>query len=67
MAWKLPPSMGFDEGATLGVGILTVGQGFQDLKLDLLTDDVVLREDEFVLVYGGWTASGALGIQFVKL
>ena len=62
MARKVPPSIGFDEGATLGVAILTVWQGFQDLKLDLLTDDVVLKEDEFVLVYGGWTASGARGI-----
>jgi NADPH:quinone reductase-like Zn-dependent oxidoreductase len=66
LAWKLPPSMSFEEGATLGVGILTVGQGFQDLALELPTDGASKKE-EFVLVYGGSTASGALGIQFMKL
>lgn len=67
VAWRIPESMSFEEGATLGVGILTVGQGlFQALKLDLPTDGAP-KKDEFVLIYGGSTATGALGLQFLKL
>ena len=67
VAWRLPQSMSFDEGATLGVGILTVGQGlFQALELDLPTDGTK-KKDEYVLIYGGSTATGALGLQFLKL
>jgi NADPH:quinone reductase-like Zn-dependent oxidoreductase len=67
VAWRLPSGMSFEEGATLGVGILTVGQGlFQDLKLDLPTDGAQ-KKDEHVLIYGGSTATGALGLQFLKL
>lgn len=66
LAWRLPPRMSFEESATLGVGILTVGQGFQDLGLELPTEGAQ-EKDEHVLVYGGSTASGALGIQFMKL
>jgi NADPH:quinone reductase-like Zn-dependent oxidoreductase len=65
--WRLPDSMSFEEGSTLGVGILTVGQGlFQTLKLDLPTDGAQ-KKDEYVLIYGGSTATGALGLQFLKL
>ena len=67
VAWRIPQSMSFEEGATLGVGIHTVGQGlFQALKLDLPADDAK-KKDEYVLIYGGSTATGALGLQFLKL
>jgi NADPH:quinone reductase-like Zn-dependent oxidoreductase len=65
--WQLPDHMSFEEGSTLGVGAVTCGQGlFQTLKLDLPMDGVH-KKDEFVLIYGGSTATGALGIQFLKL
>ena len=67
VAWRMPQSMSFEEGATLGVGILTVGQGlFQALKLDLPSDGAK-KKDEYVLIYGGSTATGALGLQLLKL
>jgi NADPH:quinone reductase-like Zn-dependent oxidoreductase len=65
--WRLPDHMSFEEGSTLGVGVVTCGQGlFQTLKLDLPVDGV-REKDEYVLIYGGSTATGALGIQFLKL
>ena len=65
--WRLPDHMSFEEGSTLGVGAVTCGQGlFQTLKLDLPIDGVH-EKDEYVLIYGGSTATGALGIQFLKL
>jgi NADPH:quinone reductase-like Zn-dependent oxidoreductase len=65
--WRLPDQMSFEEGSTLGVGVVTCGQGlFQTLKLDLPTDGAQ-KKDEYVLIYGGSTATGVLGIQFLKL
>lgn len=63
---KLPNNLGFQEAATFGVGITTVGQSlYQSLKLALPTDPV--RQPVPVLIYGGSTATGTLAIQFAKL
>ena len=61
--WRIPEHMSFEEASTLGVGILTVGQGlFQAMKLDLPTiagkgDGVQRKEGKHVLIYGGSTGS----------
>jgi len=67
--WRIPESLSFEEAATLGVGVMTVGQGlFQAMKLDFPTPaGAPTKEGKHVLVYGGSTATGALGIQFLKL
>ncbi|KAL7893315.1 GroES-like protein [Trichoderma sp. TUCIM 5745] len=53
------------ESATLGVGIATVGQGlYQCLGLPLPTKPA--RTSMPILIYGGSTATGILGIQFAK-
>lgn len=63
---KMPDNMSFEEGATLGVGVSTVGQGlYQSLKLPLPTEPA--KEETWVLVYGGSTATGSLAIQYAKL
>ncbi|KIW93585.1 uncharacterized protein Z519_06190 [Cladophialophora bantiana CBS 173.52] len=64
---KIPDSMGFEEAATLPLGTTTVMQGLYQkaLKLNWPTDPV--KEKTYVLIYGGSTATGALGIQFAKL
>ncbi|KAL7822041.1 GroES-like protein [Trichoderma gracile] len=55
-----------EEGASLGISTFTVGQGlYQSLKLALPSDP--LPTPEPLLIYGGSTASGILGIQFAKL
>lgn len=63
---KIPDNVSFEEAATLGVGITTVGQGlYQFLKLPLPTSP--LPTPKPILINGGSTATGILGIQFAKL
>lgn len=63
---KIPENMSFQEAATLGVGIITVGQGlYQSLKLALPTEPI--KDATPILIYGGSTATGTLAIQFAKL
>ncbi|KAJ5167792.1 Protein TOXD [Penicillium canariense] len=63
---KIPDNMSFQEAATLGVGIVTVGQGlYQSLKLALPTEPIA--DATPILIYGGSTATGTLAIQFAKL
>ncbi|GAB1209496.1 hypothetical protein APSETT445_008275 [Aspergillus pseudonomiae] len=62
---KIPENLSFEDAATLGVGLITVGQGlYRSLGLSLPTEPSQNRD--FVLIYGGSTATGALGIQFAK-
>jgi NADPH:quinone reductase-like Zn-dependent oxidoreductase len=66
LQWKIPESMSFQEAATLGVGISTVGQGlYQSLKLALPTEPI--KDNTPILIYGGSTATGTLAIQSAKL
>lgn len=63
---KIPENISFEEAATLGVGISTVGQSlYQSLELPLPTEPA--KESFPVLVYGGSTATGSLAIQYLKL
>ncbi|KAJ6007414.1 Protein TOXD [Penicillium herquei] len=62
----IPDNLSFQEAATLGVGIATVGQGlYQSLKLALPTSPLTTPEP--LLIYGGSTATGTLAIQYAKL
>lgn len=64
--FKMPPNMSFEDGATLGVGILTVGQGmYQAMGLNMPGNKI--SHKEYILIYGGSTATGTLGIQFARL
>ncbi|KAJ3087203.1 hypothetical protein HK100_008459 [Physocladia obscura] len=63
---KIPDNLSFEEAATLGVGVFTVGQGlYQSLQLPLPSAPATTKFP--VLIYGGSTATGALAIQFAKL
>ena len=62
----VPEGMSFEEAATLGVGVVTVGQGLYQ-AMELPFPDAPLKEKKPILIYGGSSASGALGIQFAKL
>ena len=63
---KLSENVSFEEGATLGVGISTVGQGlYQSLGFPL--PPATVQEPTSILIYGGSTATGTLAIQFAKL
>ncbi|OKL64423.1 Protein TOXD [Talaromyces atroroseus] len=62
----IPSNLSFQEAATLGVGITTVGQAlYQSLKLALPTEPI--KKPVPILIYGGSTATGTLAIQFAKL
>ncbi|KAM3068063.1 hypothetical protein ACMFMG_011110 [Clarireedia jacksonii] len=62
----IPDNLSFQEAATLGVGITTVGQAlYQSLKLALPTEPI--KEPVPILIFGGSTATGVLAIQFAKL
>lgn len=64
---KMPDGLTFEQAATVPLGAFTVGQGLyqQALKLNLPTDPV--KTGEYVLIYGGSTATGALGVQYATL
>lgn len=63
---KIGDSLSFEDAATLGVGITTVGQGlFQSLGLPLPPNKV--QEPTPILIYGASTATGTLAIQYAKL
>ena len=63
---RIPDSMSFEEAAALGVGVVTCGQGlFQQMGLNLPSQPDTARDT--VLIYGGSSATGTLGIQFAKL
>ena len=70
----IPDSFSFQEAASLGVGIGTIGQGlYQSLKLTPPTlppaEPTTSKSTslEPLLIYGGSTATGTLAIQFAKL
>jgi NADPH:quinone reductase-like Zn-dependent oxidoreductase len=62
IAWNIS----FEDAATLGVGVTTVGQGlYQSLGLPLPPARV--QKPTAILIYGGSTATGVLAIQYAKL
>jgi len=66
VSMKIPDNVSFEEAATLGVGITTVGQGLYQ-SLQLPWPDKPANEKFPVLIYGGSTATGTLAIQMAKL
>lgn len=63
---KIPDNMSFEEAATLGVSVSTVGQSlYQTLGLALPSQPS--KDATPVLIYGGSTATGILAIQYAKL
>lgn len=66
LVYKIPESMGFEEAATLGVGMLTIGLTlYHAMKLPL--PHAPVEDPQYVLVYGGGTATGTLAIQALRL
>lgn len=56
----------FEEAATLGVGITTVGQGLYQ-SLGLPFPPAKVDKPTSILIYGASTATGSLAVQFAKL
>ncbi|PLB40442.1 zinc-binding alcohol dehydrogenase family protein [Aspergillus candidus] len=67
---RIPDNLSFQEAATLGVGVTTVGQAlYQSLGMTWPGESrgESESEQEAVLIYGASTATGALAVQFAKL
>lgn len=65
-AMRIPDGVSFEEAATMGVSTFTCGQGlFQKMGLDLPGQSE--EKKECLLIYGGSTSSGTLGIQLATL
>jgi len=63
---KIPEGKSFEETASLGAGVTTVGQAlYHNLKLPWPTEPA--EEPFLILIYGGSTATGTLAIQHAKL
>ncbi|KAL9615659.1 MAG: hypothetical protein Q9204_008703 [Flavoplaca sp. TL-2023a] len=63
---KIPNGLGFEETASMGAGVTTVGQAlYLNLKLPWPTEPANMTFP--ILIYGGSTATGALAIQYAKL
>ena len=70
IAFRIPDHITFEQASTLGVGMTTVGQGLfyqMGLKWPSGPSSSISATDDIILVYGGSSATGALGIQFLKL
>jgi NADPH:quinone reductase-like Zn-dependent oxidoreductase len=64
---RIPAKLVYEKAATVSLGAITVGQGLyqKSLKLNLPTNPV--RRKEYILIYGGGTATGGLAMQYAKL
>ncbi|KAK8083539.1 hypothetical protein PG996_002320 [Apiospora saccharicola] len=63
---KIPDNLSDEEAATLGISVCTVGQGlYRSLQLPLPPASFLVKQR--ILIYGGSTATGLLGIQFARL
>lgn len=71
LVFKLPSGMSYQLGASLGVGLSTVGMALYHilklpLPLPLPVTPAASSEPSFALVYGGGTATGGLAIQMLR-
>ncbi|GIJ91176.1 hypothetical protein Asppvi_010141 [Aspergillus pseudoviridinutans] len=64
LLFRVPENMSYNEAATLGVGLVTVGMSlYHCLKLPMEAEPA--GKSPYVLVYGGSTATGTLAIQIL--
>ncbi|EJP68202.1 zinc-binding dehydrogenase [Beauveria bassiana ARSEF 2860] len=64
---KFPDHLSFEQAATLGVGITTCGQALYQLLNLPLPPAAAAEPPQTILIGGGSTATGVLGIQYAKL
>lgn len=63
---RLPESYSFEEAATFGVSVMTCGQGlYQQMGLAWPNDPT--KGKEIILIYGGSSAMGTMGVQLAAL
>jgi aspyridone synthetase trans-acting enoyl reductase len=65
--FKVPSWLSFEEAATLGCGLLTIGLALYHVLELPLPYSKPQPNPQYVLIYGGGTATGTLAIQAAKL
>lgn len=64
---RIPDDWSFEKATTVPLGLITVGQGLFQKSLQLELPSEAVRDRNIpVLIYGGSTATGTLGIQLAK-
>ena len=63
----IPDTMPFEDAATVGLGSITCGQGLYQKALQIALPTQPIKDKQYVLIYGGSTATGGLGMQYAKL
>lgn len=69
LSFRIPDAMAFEDAATLGTAITTVGQSlYQSLQLPWPAVPAPAEEEAgSVLIYGGSSSMGTLAVQYAKL
>jgi len=67
LVMKIPEGASFEEAATGGVAVITVGQGIYQQWDEVPWPEKPMKERKPLLIWGGSSATGAIGIQFAKL
>lgn len=63
----VPDNLSFEQAATLPLGSVTVMQGLYQKALGLKLPTEPITDKQPILIYGGSSATGVLGIQYAKL
>lgn len=68
VAWRIPRDMQFEQAATLGMSLMTVGLALHHvLRIPLPRDPRNAESSRYVLIYGGGTATGTVAVQCAAL
>ena len=68
LVWKLPTSFSYEDGATIGVGLVTAGVIlYQSFGFDLVTLPKATATPKSILIWGGATVVGIFITQLAKL
>ncbi|EGW31404.1 quinone oxidoreductase [Spathaspora passalidarum NRRL Y-27907] len=66
LVWKLPKSLTYEEGATIGVGLVTAGIIFYN-SFGFQLSEIPEQADGYLLIWGGATVVGIYLTQLAKL
>ncbi|KAK6464259.1 quinone oxidoreductase [Scheffersomyces coipomensis] len=68
LVWKLPTNFSFEDGATIGVGLVTAGVIFYNsFKFQLTINPPPTSEQESIIIWGGATVVGLYATQIAKI